>query len=212
MTLTFVIRRSTRLLPPARRLDSPRHLPHFPLLIISVNSNVVRTSIYCCVDDGLTTTTAAADVMATLREFQIALQDKLEEIVQRDELIEELEREIAEKDRKIESLTLELGKYRSLVSNTTGLNSPTQKLTPSVHITRPPVVLQQATKVESPPTVTPVSAIASLSQFPPAAALLGIKEKRNGISGEPSSSSSTSMSSTSTIAPLATSHHPKNQK
>lgn len=145
--------------------------------------------------------------MATLREFQIALQDKLEEIVQRDEMIEELEREIAEKDKKIESLMLELGKYRSLVSNTTSLSSPTQKLTPVVQITRPPatVVMQQATKVESTPTITgpTMSAIASLTQFPPTGALLGIKEKRTAISGESSSSISPST---------ASHHHAKNQK
>jgi predicted RNase H-like nuclease (RuvC/YqgF family) len=143
--------------------------------------------------------------MATLREFQIALQDKLEEIVQRDEMIDELEQEIAEKDRKIESLMFELGKYRSLVSNTASLNSPPQKLVPAVHVTRPQssVVLQQATKVESAPTISgsTMSAIASLTQFPPQ--LLGIKEKRSAISAE---------SPSATASPPTLSHHPKNQK
>uniref|UniRef100_A0A914XKX9 cGMP-dependent protein kinase n=1 Tax=Plectus sambesii TaxID=2011161 RepID=A0A914XKX9_9BILA len=145
--------------------------------------------------------------MATLREFQIALQDKLEEIVQRDEIIDDLEREIAEKDRKIESLMLELGKYRTLVSNSSSLTSPTQKLTPTVHITRPPanVVLQQATKVESTPIIcggSTGSSFASMTQFPPTGALLGVKEKRAAISGESSSS----------IGSSTTSHHSKNQK
>lgn len=53
--------------------------------------------------------------MATLREFQMALQEKLEEIRERDDFIEELEEEIFEKAASIEHLRLELAKYKSLV-------------------------------------------------------------------------------------------------
>lgn len=55
--------------------------------------------------------------MATLREFQIALQEKLEQLRQRDEIIFELESELAEKDSTIERLQIELGRYRCLLSS-----------------------------------------------------------------------------------------------
>lgn len=53
--------------------------------------------------------------MATLRDFQVALQQKIIEIQERDEFIEELEEEIVEKNQHIENLKLELAKYKSLV-------------------------------------------------------------------------------------------------
>ncbi len=56
--------------------------------------------------------------MCTLREMQFALREKLEELRQRDELIDELERELDEKDLLIEKLKTKLDKYRSILSQT----------------------------------------------------------------------------------------------
>lgn len=57
--------------------------------------------------------------MATLREFQLALQEKLEEIRQRDELICELEDELAEKELAVDRLKAEVRKLRALMSGGT---------------------------------------------------------------------------------------------
>lgn len=54
-------------------------------------------------------------VMATLRDLQIALAEKIEEVRQRDQLIDELEKELDEKDSLIQSLRNELEKYKSAV-------------------------------------------------------------------------------------------------
>lgn len=53
--------------------------------------------------------------MASLRDLQYALQEKLEELRQRDELIDELELELDEKDTLIQRLQNELDKYRSVI-------------------------------------------------------------------------------------------------
>eukprot|EP00057_Strongylocentrotus_purpuratus_P024325 XP_011678799.1 PREDICTED: cGMP-dependent protein kinase 1-like [Strongylocentrotus purpuratus] len=56
-----------------------------------------------------------AAAMATLRDLQFALQEKIEELRQRDELIDELELELDEKDVLIQRLQNELDKYRSVI-------------------------------------------------------------------------------------------------
>ncbi|PVD38920.1 hypothetical protein C0Q70_01545 [Pomacea canaliculata] len=53
--------------------------------------------------------------MGTLRDLQLALQEKIEELRQRDELIDELEAELDEKDALIRKLQIELDKYRSVL-------------------------------------------------------------------------------------------------
>ncbi|KAJ8022893.1 cGMP-dependent protein kinase 1 [Holothuria leucospilota] len=53
--------------------------------------------------------------MASLRDLQYALQEKIEELRQRDELIDELELELDEKDTLIQRLQNELDKYRSVI-------------------------------------------------------------------------------------------------
>ena len=53
--------------------------------------------------------------MGTLRDLQLALQEKIEELRQRDELIDELESELDEKDALIQQLQNELDKYRSVL-------------------------------------------------------------------------------------------------
>ena len=53
--------------------------------------------------------------MCTLREMQLTLREKLEELRQRDELIDELERELDEKDLLIEKLKTQLDKYKSIL-------------------------------------------------------------------------------------------------
>lgn len=65
--------------------------------------------------------------MATLRDFQMALQEKLEELRQRDELIDELEEELAEKETAIEKLQHELGKYRALIMSTPAFQAMQQQ-------------------------------------------------------------------------------------
>lgn len=53
--------------------------------------------------------------MGTLRDLQLALQQKIEELRQRDALIDELELELDEKDALIQKLQTELDKYRSIL-------------------------------------------------------------------------------------------------
>lgn len=53
--------------------------------------------------------------MGTLRELQHILRLKLDELRQRDELIDELEKELDEKDELIQKLRNELDKYRSIL-------------------------------------------------------------------------------------------------
>ena len=54
-------------------------------------------------------------VMGTLRELQLALAEKIEELRQRDELIDELEADLDDKDALINTLKNELDKYRSVL-------------------------------------------------------------------------------------------------
>uniref|UniRef100_A0A3Q4G1R2 cAMP-dependent protein kinase type II-alpha regulatory subunit n=1 Tax=Neolamprologus brichardi TaxID=32507 RepID=A0A3Q4G1R2_NEOBR len=53
--------------------------------------------------------------MGTLRDLQYALQEKIEELRQRDALIDELELELDQKDELIQRLQNELDKYRSVL-------------------------------------------------------------------------------------------------
>ncbi|XP_040032630.1 protein kinase cGMP-dependent 1b isoform X4 [Gasterosteus aculeatus] len=53
--------------------------------------------------------------MGTLRDLQYALQEKIEELRQRDTLIDELELELDQKDELIQRLQTELDKYRSVL-------------------------------------------------------------------------------------------------
>lgn len=76
--------------------------------------------------------------MATLRDFQICLQEKLEELRQRDEYIEELEEDLHDRDVIIERLRVELGKYRSLVVGQTAQTPPADIRPPSPF--RPPKI------------------------------------------------------------------------
>ncbi|CAL1599859.1 unnamed protein product [Knipowitschia caucasica] len=72
--------------------------------------------------------------MGTLRDLQYALQQKIEELRQRDALIDELELELDQKDELIQRLQNELDKYRSVirpataqqVQNTLALPGPDQ--------------------------------------------------------------------------------------
>ena len=54
-------------------------------------------------------------IMGTLRDPQLALQVKIEELRQRDQLIDELELDLDEKDALIQRLQTELDKYRSIM-------------------------------------------------------------------------------------------------
>ncbi len=55
--------------------------------------------------------------MGTLRELQLALQEKIEELRQRDDLIDELEQELDEKDILIEHLKTQLDKYKCIINS-----------------------------------------------------------------------------------------------
>uniref|UniRef100_A0A8C6UB92 cGMP-dependent protein kinase n=1 Tax=Neogobius melanostomus TaxID=47308 RepID=A0A8C6UB92_9GOBI len=57
--------------------------------------------------------------MGTLRDLQYALQQKIEELRQRDALIDELEAELDQKDELIQRLQNELDKYRSVIKPAT---------------------------------------------------------------------------------------------
>ncbi len=54
-------------------------------------------------------------MMGTLRDLQYALQEKIEELRQRDALIDELELELDQKDELIQKMQNELDKYRSVI-------------------------------------------------------------------------------------------------
>lgn len=53
--------------------------------------------------------------MGTLRDLQFMLREKVQEVEQRDSLIDELEAELDEKDEIIRHLRNELDKYRSII-------------------------------------------------------------------------------------------------
>lgn len=54
--------------------------------------------------------------MGTLRDLQLALRDKIEELHQRDQLIDELEAELDEKDELITRLQTQLDKCQAVLS------------------------------------------------------------------------------------------------
>jgi len=64
-------------------------------------------------------------LMATLRELQLSLREKIEEVRQRDELIDELETELEQKDSLINCLYSELDKFRSVVRHRVTFDSQT---------------------------------------------------------------------------------------
>lgn len=57
--------------------------------------------------------------MGTLRDLQLCLKEKIEELRQRDQLIDELESELDEKDALIKKLQIELDKYKSVLKPVT---------------------------------------------------------------------------------------------
>ncbi|XP_076456130.1 uncharacterized protein LOC143290509, partial [Babylonia areolata] len=74
--------------------------------------------------------------MGTLRDLQLALQEKIQELRQRDELIDELEAELDEKDALIRRLQQELDKYRSVLKPPTAHKPPAgQGEVPQIQVT-----------------------------------------------------------------------------
>ncbi|XP_029312643.1 cGMP-dependent protein kinase 1-like [Cottoperca gobio] len=67
--------------------------------------------------------------MGTLRDLQYALQEKIEELRQRDTLIDELELELDQKDELIQRLQNELDKYRSVLRPATAQQVQAQQQT-----------------------------------------------------------------------------------
>ncbi|XP_061191308.1 uncharacterized protein LOC133199515 [Saccostrea echinata] len=63
--------------------------------------------------------------MGTLRDLQLALRNKIEELNQRDKLIDELEAELDEKDQLIEKLKMELEKCKAVLNS--AVVKPTQE-------------------------------------------------------------------------------------
>ena len=66
--------------------------------------------------------------MGTLRDLQYALQEKIEELRQRDALIDELELELDQKDELIQRLQNELDKYRSVIRPATAQQVQAQQV------------------------------------------------------------------------------------
>jgi uncharacterized membrane protein YccC len=97
------------------------------------------------------------DLMATLRELQRQLAERLEDLRRRDAVIEYLERELADRDAAIRHLRNEIDKFRQVV--------------------RP--LTQQLTRVHRGPNViTPAVAVAVSRPAP-------VRSKRQGFSAEP---------------------------
>lgn len=69
----------------------------------------------------------AENEMGTLRDLQLSLSEKIQELRQRDELIDELESELDEKDDLIKRLQNELDKYRSILKPASTVVQPTKK-------------------------------------------------------------------------------------
>jgi cGMP-dependent protein kinase len=65
--------------------------------------------------------------MGTLRDLQLSLSEKIQELRQRDELIDELESELDDKDDLIKKLQNELDKYRSILKPASTVVQPAKK-------------------------------------------------------------------------------------
>jgi len=105
--------------------------------------------------------------MATLRELQLSLREKIEEVRQRDELIDELESELEQKDALVSCLYSELDKYRSIVRH-------------RVTIAVEDDILPAAAAVSDGPGRSAAAADSPSRQVPP-----GARPKRQAISAEP---------------------------
>ena len=70
--------------------------------------------------------------MGTLRDLQLALQIKIEELCQRDQLIDELEVELDEKDGIIQRLQMDLDRYKSII-NTAPFDGNSSCLSPEMN-------------------------------------------------------------------------------
>lgn len=69
----------------------------------------------------------AENEIGTLRDLQLSLSEKIQELRQRDELIDELESELDEKDDLIKRLQNELDKYRSILKPASTVVQPAKK-------------------------------------------------------------------------------------
>uniref|UniRef100_A0A3P8UKC1 cAMP-dependent protein kinase type II-alpha regulatory subunit n=1 Tax=Cynoglossus semilaevis TaxID=244447 RepID=A0A3P8UKC1_CYNSE len=98
--------------------------------------------------------------MGTLRDLQYALQQKIEELRQRDALIDELELELDQKDELIQRLQNELDKYRSVIRPATAQQVQAQQhslvLQPDQHRSK-----RQAISAE--PTACDISALSHVT-------------------------------------------------
>ncbi|XP_035002296.1 cGMP-dependent protein kinase 1 [Hippoglossus stenolepis] len=98
--------------------------------------------------------------MGTLRDLQYALQEKIEELRQRDALIDELELELDQKDELIQRLQNELDKYRSVIRPATAQQVQAQQqslvLQPDQHRSK-----RQAISAE--PTACDISALSHVT-------------------------------------------------
>lgn len=97
--------------------------------------------------------------MATLREVQLALQEKIEHLKQRDELIDELEDELLSKDKTIEHLRRQVVKYKSLVKRLS--TNAQQQQVPVARQPKPTVQWQQQPtspqQLQIPPRSPPIA-------------------------------------------------------
>uniref|UniRef100_A0A915L5K4 Uncharacterized protein n=1 Tax=Romanomermis culicivorax TaxID=13658 RepID=A0A915L5K4_ROMCU len=62
-------------------------------------------------------------LMATLREVQYTLQEKIEQVRRRDRLIDELEDELLAREREISAMKREIRRYQNVVVKLTAINN-----------------------------------------------------------------------------------------
>ncbi|XP_068585421.1 cGMP-dependent protein kinase 1-like isoform X1 [Cebidichthys violaceus] len=90
--------------------------------------------------------------MGTLRDLQYALQEKIEELRQRDTLIDELELELDQKDELIQRLQNELDKYRSVLRPATAQQVQAQQqnlvLQPDQHRSKRQAISAEPTAID----------------------------------------------------------------
>ncbi|XP_074476034.1 protein kinase cGMP-dependent 1b isoform X1 [Sebastes fasciatus] len=90
--------------------------------------------------------------MGTLRDLQYALQEKIEELRQRDTLIDELELELDQKDELIQRLQNELDKYRSVLRPATAQQVQAQQqnlvLQPDQHRSKRQAISAEPTGID----------------------------------------------------------------
>ncbi|XP_053269669.1 cGMP-dependent protein kinase 1 [Pleuronectes platessa] len=98
--------------------------------------------------------------MGTLRDLQYALQEKIEELRQRDALIDELELELDQKDELIQRLQNELDKYRSVIRPATAQQVQAQQ---QILVLQPDQQRSKRQAISAEPTACDISALSHVT-------------------------------------------------